>query len=119
MEQLKQARCVPCKGGTPPATESEVAGYLAQLPGWGVIEVDQVKRLTRVFAFDDFVHALAFTNHVGTLAEAEGHHPAVVTEWGRVTVTWWTHSIGGLHTNDFIMAAKTEEAFRSAAGAKA
>ena len=65
------------------------------------------KRLRRVFSFDDFAQALEFTNRVGALAEEEGHHPALLTEWGRTTVTWWTHKIRGLHRNDFVMAAKT------------
>ena len=48
------------------------------------------------------------SNRVGALAEQEGHHPALLTEWGRVTVSWWTHAIGGLHRNDFILAARTD-----------
>jgi 4a-hydroxytetrahydrobiopterin dehydratase len=118
MEQLKKERCVPCEGGVPQASEDEVASYLTQLPNWQIIEVDGEKRLARSFRFDNFVHALAFTNRIGDLAEQEGHHPALLTEWGRVTVTWWTHAIGGLHKNDFIMAAKTDEAFQSSEGAK-
>ena len=70
-----------------------------------------VGRLERVFSFPSFVEALAFTNHVGALAEDAGHHPAITTEWGRVTVQWWTHAIAGLHRNDFIMAAKTDERY--------
>ena len=116
MEQLHQARCIPCEGGVFPADEHEIAAYLAQLPGWRVVEVDGEKRLTRSFAFDNFLHALAFTNKLGELAEMEGHHPALLTEWGRVTVTWWTHAIGGLHQNDFIMASKTDEALRTSEG---
>ena len=73
-----------------------------------MLERDGVKRLERVFTFPDFAGALAFTNRVGAIAEAAGHHPALLTEWGRVTVGWWTHAIGGLHRNDFIMAARTE-----------
>jgi 4a-hydroxytetrahydrobiopterin dehydratase len=65
-----------------------------------------------VFRFDDFAQALAFTNAVGELAEAENHHPALLTEWGRVTVTWWTHVSRGLSRNDFVMAAKTDELLR-------
>lgn len=118
MDDLKQGRCVPCEGGVPQASENEIAEYLTQLPGWQVVEVNGEKRLTRRFAFDNFVHALAFTNRVGELAEQEGHHPALLTEWGRVTATWWTHAIKGLHKNDFIMAAKTDEAFQTAKGAK-
>jgi 4a-hydroxytetrahydrobiopterin dehydratase len=72
------------------------------------VERDGVRRLERVFTFANFADALAFTNRVGALAEAAGHHPALLTEWGRVTVAWWTHKIGGLHRNDFIMARKTD-----------
>jgi 4a-hydroxytetrahydrobiopterin dehydratase len=118
MEELKQAHCIPCEGGIPPADDREIATHLAQLPDWQLIEVDGEKRLTRSFAFDNFLHALAFTNRVGELAEAEGHHPALLTEWGKVTVSWWTHSIGGLHKNDFIMASRTEAAFQASEGAK-
>ncbi|MEO7020856.1 MAG: 4a-hydroxytetrahydrobiopterin dehydratase [Ktedonobacteraceae bacterium] len=118
MEQLNQARCIPCEGGVPPAADNEIASYVAQLPDWKIAEVLGIPRITRRFAFDNFVHALAFTNRVGELAEMEGHHPALLTEWGKVTVSWWTHAIGGLHKNDFIMAAKTDEAFRTAKGVK-
>jgi 4a-hydroxytetrahydrobiopterin dehydratase len=69
---------------------------------------DGVMQLERRFGFPDFAEALAFTNRVGEAAEAEGHHPRLVTEWGSVVVTWWTHKIGGLHRNDFVMAAKTD-----------
>jgi 4a-hydroxytetrahydrobiopterin dehydratase len=64
--------------------------------------------LSRTFIWRNFAEALAFTNRVGTLAEAEGHHPLLITEWGKVTVQWWTHKIKGLHRNDLIMAAKTD-----------
>ena len=69
--------------------------------------------LQRSYKFADFKSALAFTNRVGEEAEKAGHHPALLTEWGKVTVTWWTHAINGLHRNDFVMAAKTDEAFRT------
>lgn len=107
---LAAERCSACRPGTPPATPEEVASLLAKLPGWRIVERDGVPRLERVFSFPDFARALAFTVHVGALAEAEGHHPALLTEWGRVTVSWWTHAIGGLHRNDFVMAAKTDAA---------
>ncbi len=99
-----------CRSDTPPVTQAELAELLPQVPGWRVVERDGVRRLERVFALPSFVEALAFTNRVGALAEAEGHHPALLTEWGRVTVSWWTHAIGGLHRNDFVMAAKTDAA---------
>jgi 4a-hydroxytetrahydrobiopterin dehydratase len=74
-----------------------------------LVEREGIKRLERVFGFRNFAEALAFTNTVGERAEEEGHYPALLTEWGKVTVTWWTHKIGGLHQNDFIMAARTDE----------
>ena len=84
-------------------------GRLApQIPDWQIIERDQINRLERQYRFANFVQAMAFTNQVGELAEEEAHHPALLTEWGKVTVTWWTHKIKGLHRNDFIMAAKTD-----------
>ena len=81
-------------------------------PNWNIIEVDGIKRLQRVFTFNNFASALAFTNSVGALAESAGHHPALLTEWGRVTVTWWTHSAGGLDSKDYEMAAETDNLYR-------
>jgi len=89
-------------------TEAEIAELKHEVAGWQLLERDGIARLERVFQVPSFADALAFTNRVGALAEAEGHHPALLTEWGRVTVTWWTHKIRGLHRNDFIMAAKTD-----------
>ena len=113
MDQLTQLKCTACRGGEPTVTDAEIAEFKPQVPEWKIVEVDGIKRLERVFKFKDFVSALAFTNKVGELAESEGHHPALLTEWGRVTVTWWTHKIRGLHRNDFIMAAKTDELYHS------
>lgn len=101
-------KCVPCRGGVPPLDSEQIQALQPQVPEWQLIEVEGVRRLQRVFRFANFTQALAFTNRVGQLAEAEDHHPALLTEWGRVTVTWWTHKIKGLHQNDFIMAAKTD-----------
>jgi 4a-hydroxytetrahydrobiopterin dehydratase len=115
MEALAHMRCVACRKDAPTVTEDEIAAFLPQVPDWNIVEREGIKRLERTFRGKNFAQALAFTNRVGELAEAEGHHPAILTEWGRVTVTWWTHIIRGLHRNDFIMAAKTDqlyEAFR-------
>jgi 4a-hydroxytetrahydrobiopterin dehydratase len=92
-------------------TAAEMKTLGSQIPEWRVVERDGVARLERVFRFANFAEALAFTNEVGALAEAAGHHPAITTEWGRVTVGWWTHAIAGLHRNDFVMAAKTDEGY--------
>jgi len=108
MSTLSAERCVACRRDSPRVTEAEIAELGREVPDWQRLERDGIAQLERVFNFPSFADALAFTNRVGTLAEAEGHHPALLTEWGRVTVTWWTHKIRGLHRNDFIMAAKTD-----------
>lgn len=109
MSSLSTERCVACRGDAPRLTEAEIAALLPEVAGWTVVTHDGIARLERVLRFPDFAQGLAFTNRVGALAEAEGHHPALLTEWGRVTVTWWTHAIRGLHRNDFIMAARTDQ----------
>lgn len=91
------------------ASRQEREDYLAQLDGWKIVDADGVDHLRKVYPFKNFARALEFTNQVGALAETENHHPALLTEWGKVTVTWWTHKISGLHSNDFIMAAKTDD----------
>ena len=108
MGALTGMKCVACRRDAPKVTEAEIAEYQPQVSDWELIERDEIKRLERIFQFDGFAQALVFTNRVGELAEEEGHHPALLTEWGKVTVTWWTHKIRGLHRNDFIMAAKTD-----------
>ena len=109
MTSLARERCVSCRRDAPTVTDEELAALAPQVPDWEIVEVDGVRRLQRAFAFADFASALSFTNAVGEVAEEEGHHPALLTEWGRVTVSWWTHKIRGLHRNDFVMAAKTDD----------
>lgn len=110
MTELIHRTCEACRVGAPLATEAEVTAFRQQIPDWTIVERDGIPRLERVFTFPNFEQALDFTNRVGALAEEEGHHPALLTEWGRVTVTWWTHKIRNLHVNDFVMAAKTDAA---------
>jgi 4a-hydroxytetrahydrobiopterin dehydratase len=102
-----------CRGGEPALTNAEIEDLLLHVPEWHVREVDGVKRVERVYNFKNFVQVLKFTNKVGAAAEEENHHPLIITEWGRVTLNRWTHKLGGLHKNDFIMAAKTDELFES------
>ena len=111
MNGLAQQKCVACRGTEPTLTEAQIAELQPQAPEWQVKEVGGMKRLERVFKFKNFAQALEFTNKVGAVAEEENHHPLLITEWGRVTINWWTHKIGGLHQNDFIMAAKTDEIY--------
>jgi 4a-hydroxytetrahydrobiopterin dehydratase len=113
MSDLSKLKCVACRGGEPALTDAEIAEYQPQIPDWQVKEVDGVKRLERVFKLKNFIEAIAFTNKIGMIAEKEDHHPLIVTEYGWVTVNWWTHKTNGLHKNDFIMAAKTDELFDS------
>jgi 4a-hydroxytetrahydrobiopterin dehydratase len=108
MSTLSAERCVACRRDSPRVTEAEVADLRRQIPDWQLVERHGIAQLERTFHVPTFADALTFTNRVGALAEEEGHHPALLTEWGRVTVAWWTHKIRGLHRNDFIMAAKTD-----------
>ncbi len=96
-----------------PLFDYEVRELSDQLVRWSIVDVQGEKRLRKAFRFRDFAHALRFTAQVGALAESEGHHPQIVTEWGRVTVFWSAHLLGGLRKNDFIMAAKTDHVYQT------
>ncbi|MGI0119582.1 4a-hydroxytetrahydrobiopterin dehydratase [Zooshikella sp. RANM57] len=109
MSDLSSLKCEACQVGAPKVTEEELPKLLAEIPDWNIEVRDGIMQLERVFTFKNFKAALAFTNRVGEIAEEVFHHPSILTEWGQVTVTWWTHKIKGLHKNDFIMAAKTDE----------
>lgn len=108
MSDLKQQKCEACNAEAPKVSDEELAELMREIPDWTPVSRDGVMQLEREFKFKNFKQALAFTNRVGDIAEAEFHHPTLVTEWGKVTVTWWTHAINGLHKNDFIMAARTD-----------
>lgn len=109
MTKLTEQHCGACRADAPKVTGQERRELQPQIPDWQVREVEGVEQLWREFHFKDFAAALAFTNRVAELAEAEGHHPALLLEYGKVGVAWWTHKIGGLHRNDFIMAARTDQ----------
>jgi 4a-hydroxytetrahydrobiopterin dehydratase len=107
MEGLAERRCVPCRGGVPPLA-ADAAGELARsVPGWRLEE--NATRLARGFRFRDFVEAMKFVNRVADLAEEQGHHPDILIHWNAVDLVLWTHKIGGLHENDFILAAKIQK----------
>jgi len=108
MEELADRKCESCRRDAPLATEEQIRLLSLQLPEWEIVEISDTERLMRAFSFNNFAEAIAFTNRVGAIAEEEGHHPAILTEYGSVTVSWWSHKIKGLHVNDFIMAARTE-----------
>lgn len=112
MEPLASMTCVACRPGEATVSDEESRKYLRQIPEWRITHTTDIPHLERTFTFPDFASALAFTDRVGALAEKQGHHPALLTEWGRVTVSWWTHAIGGLHRNDFILAAHTDTLYQ-------
>ena len=127
MEKLTDKKCVPCEGGIQPFTEAQITEYLAQLnpsntsgPSeweacpveprsglYGVVDGKGMK-IKRHFKFKDFTEAIAFVNKVAQIAEQEGHHPDITINYNKVTIELWTHSIGGLSENDFILASKIE-----------
>ena len=99
--------------GQPVLNEAEIQRQLAALPDWSLVtQVVEVPRIQRAYRFPDFAKALTFVNQVGTLAEEQNHHPALLLEWGKVTVSWWSHDAGGVHLNDLIMAARTERLYQ-------
>ena len=108
MSVLTNEKCTACRRDSPHVSEADIQELKPQIPDWTLVERNAIPRLERVFRFSNFAEALSFTNRVGALAEAEGHHPAILTEWGQVTVTLWTHKIRGLHRYDFVMAAKID-----------
>tara|TARA_Y100000766_G_C18686910_1_gene497508 strand:+ start:22 stop:360 length:339 start_codon:yes stop_codon:yes gene_type:complete len=108
MSDLIKQKCVACRADAPRVTDDELPKLLKEIPDWQPITTESVLKLNKVFNFKNYAEAVSFTNKVAELAEEEDHHPAILLEWGRVEVTWWTHKIGGLHKNDFIAAAKTD-----------
>ena len=113
MSELTQQHCEACNKDAPKVTSDEKQTLHKDIPDWKIVETDVEEQLHKVFKLKNSAQAQAFTNKVGDLAEAEDHHPAILLEYGKVTVSWWTHAIGGLHRNDFIMAAKTDAAFNA------
>jgi 4a-hydroxytetrahydrobiopterin dehydratase len=109
MNELAQMQIRQITENSSQLTDHEARQILTKLPGWYTTEKDAIPRLEKVFEFETYDQAIAFTNRVAQAAAQENHHPAILTEWKKVTVTWWTHRIKGLHQNDFIMAAKTEQ----------
>jgi 4a-hydroxytetrahydrobiopterin dehydratase len=106
-EQLREKKCVPCRGGIPPMEPEQAREYAAATPGWSLS--DDSRRISRQFTFPTFPAGIAFVQRVADLAEEEGHHPDFEIHYNNVNIILWTHKIGGLHENDFIMAAKISE----------
>jgi 4a-hydroxytetrahydrobiopterin dehydratase len=111
MFDLSKQNCEACRADAPKISDDDLKMLMPNIPDWNIVVVDGVMQLSREFEFRNFEQAMAFSNRVGEIAEAEDHHPAILTEWGQVTVTWWSHKIKGLHRNDLIMAARTDEVY--------
>lgn len=105
---LKEKKCVPCKVGSPPLSKSDEDSLKSELPSWTLIR-QKTHQLKKTFNFSDFKESMAFVNQVADLAASEGHHPDICIHYSRVDLTLFTHKIGGLHENDFILAAKIDE----------
>ena len=112
--ELTAKSCVPCRGGVPPLTEEEARRLCEAVPAWALLQNGM--RLVRRFEFRDFKAAMEFVNRVAELAEEEGHHPDFEIHWNKVELTLWTHKIGGLHENDFILAAKIDRLLEEPSG---
>lgn len=105
-ENLAGKKCAPCEGGVDPLTRDQFEPYLEQVADWKVLDD---KRIEREFQFKDFAQAIKFVNAVAEIAEEEGHHPDILIHaYKKVNITLWTHAIGGLSINDFIVAAKVD-----------
>ena len=107
MNELASKECVPCRGGVPPLKGQEVTKLLSDLEGW---EVVNEHHLRKEYKFKDFKESQAFVNRVGAIAEDQDHHPDVHLAWGKVRLEIWTHAVGGLTVNDFIVAARCDRA---------
>jgi 4a-hydroxytetrahydrobiopterin dehydratase len=105
-----ERHCVACKPGTPPLPVAEVDALLGRLGGWTVEDAAGHRQLTKTYRFKGFMPAVEFVNRIAPIAEAEGHHPDLLVGYGAVTVELWTHAAGGLTENDFILAARIDQA---------
>lgn len=105
---LTKKHCVPCEGGTPPLSDSQEDNLIKQTTDWILLR-DGTHRIRRMFIFKDFKQAMGFVNKVADLAESEGHHPDIKIVYNKVQLDLFTHAVGGLSENDFIMAAKINE----------
>lgn len=109
MNDLKQMTCEPCNSVTAGVSTAEKQLWGEQIPNWTLVQRDGVEQLERRFESRNYAACLDFVQQIGALAEQLNHHPQILLSWGEVVVRWWTHKIAGLHRNDYILAAKTDE----------
>ncbi len=105
--KLSEKKCIPCEGGMPPFGKLQITKYKSQLShGWQVVDD---KMLRKEFKFKNFVGSMGFANQVALIAQAEDHHPDMHVSYSKVIIELWTHAVGGLSENDFILAAKIDQ----------
>lgn len=107
---LTQGNCVPCEGGVEPMTRQEMEPYLQSVKDWQLVEVDGIATLKRDLTLPNFVSVIDLVNKIAKLSESEGHHPNLfIHDYKHLRIDLYTHAIGGLSVNDFILAAKIDE----------
>ena len=109
MEDLANGKCEVCRTGAPQVTSEQIKEYIQIVPEWEIIKDDSINKLTRCFKTKNYVETMKFVNAIADIANLQDHHPILLVEFNSIAVWWWTHKIKGLHRNDFIMAAKTDE----------
>ena len=110
MTDLSEKTCSACEIGAPLVPHDQQIDLLKELDGW-IIDNSDISKLIKEFKFDNYEQSIRFTNLIADLAEVQDHHPKITLEWGKVNLEWWSHKIKGLHMNDFICAAKSDEIF--------
>ena len=108
MNDLSSQSCEACQIDAPKVPQDQIQILLSEINGWVLID-EPINKIQKIFSFKSYKDSVDFSNKVASLADDEDHHPQIVLEWGKVTVIWWSHKIGGLHKNDFICAAKTDK----------
>ncbi|MDA9802497.1 4a-hydroxytetrahydrobiopterin dehydratase [Gammaproteobacteria bacterium] len=111
MTELSSQSCVACELGAPLVPNDQQLELLKNLDGW-MIDHSNISKLSKVFELNNYEQSIKFTNLIAELAESEDHHPKITLEWGKVNIEWWSHKIKGLHMNDFICAAKSDEIYK-------
>ncbi|MBI2843741.1 MAG: 4a-hydroxytetrahydrobiopterin dehydratase [Armatimonadetes bacterium] len=104
MMALAEEKCEACRAGTPTLSGEEAQQLLKETPAWTLKD----NKIEREFTFKDFKEAMGFVNRVAEAAEAEDHHPDIYISYNKVRLVLWTHKIGGLSRNDFVLAAKID-----------
>jgi len=113
MKALADQSILPCDTNSRTLSKTDIKSHLYELDNWELNTENKIEQIIKTFNFKNFIEALSFTNDIAVLAEQENHHPKICLEWGRVTISWWTHSVNGLFINDFIMAAKCDATYIS------